>query len=109
MLCILSALLVMGCEPATDLQWGVSFECEEAAAGVVSVRTRVLRGGCDGEEIYQTTSFRSAGAENVPPPAALDFSLHGFEATSLDRDDQVLAITCQEMIPEAGEHVEIIL
>lgn len=95
--CALSlAALSAGCEPEAEVKWRVLFACEQAATGVVLVRTRILSGDCDGEAIYEAELARD-GQEtgDVGPPGKLPPGSYGFEATSLDDAGEIVSSTCR--------------
>jgi len=111
LLCALSlACLAAGCETGKKVKWRVLFACERAAQGVVLVRTRILRSGCEGAPVYEAELPRGGdGASAVGAPGKLPPGSYGFEATSVDSSGAIIAKACRVVFPEGRSQVEIVL
>jgi hypothetical protein len=90
------ASLGIACAPApTSLTWQVQLEDASLLSRAAVVDARILRGGCDGPEIYGA-ALRPRGAMALAPPA-LEPGVWGFAASAHDASCVRFADVCDEI------------
>lgn len=86
--------LLPACAPSPiPLAWHIEFATPELLARAEVVDARILRGGCDGPEIFGLEL--RAGETMGPVPPSLEPGTYGFAASALDAECVLFAHDCE--------------
>jgi hypothetical protein len=93
---------------AESLRWEIAFESRALGARAALVESRILKGGCDSNEILYVSAFAPDEAGTRPPE--LDSGSYGLIARAQDEDCLWYAEGCTEVaLPRDGAPVLVML
>jgi hypothetical protein len=103
------AVALLGCKSdAEPLRWEIQFTSRSLGARAALVESRILKGGCDAEEILYVSAFAPDEAGTRPPE--LEQGSYGLIARAQDGDCLWYAQGCTEVsLPRSGAPVRVML
>src|SRR5687768_6065210 len=87
------AIVVSSCGPRT-LTWEFELDEEIPRRRIARIEASILRGGCDGEPLYQADFARDS---NAAAPPELPDGRYGFSGSATDWDCAMVAEGCIEV------------
>jgi hypothetical protein len=105
--CAVAALCACKADPES-LRWEIDFESSALGARAALVESRILKGGCDAEEILYVSAF-APGEAGTPPPQ-LDRGSYGLIARAQDASCLWYAQGCTDVsLPRGGAPIVVML
>jgi hypothetical protein len=105
--CAVAALCACKADPES-LRWEIDFESSALGARAALVESRIVKGGCDSDEILYVSAF-APGEAGTPPPE-LDKGSYGLIARAQDASCLWYAQGCTDVaLPRGGDPVVVML